>query len=230
MFRRLFSVFQKDTLMDRAYRRSFTMLDTTRHMFLSAKTSLRHTENSVVKIDIYDKDIEVNRYEREVRRDVFNHLAVSGAEKLPSGLVLVSIIIDIERIGDYTKNMIELAMNHPQRLEGGKFESDLQRVEAAVEDGFIRTRDCFERADAEAAQELLNTYEWVGRLCDHCLFALVKEEDKTIRCGDAVSLAMYFRWLKRIHSHLRNITTSVVNPFDRIGFKPKGLRTHGVSH
>jgi hypothetical protein len=36
-----------------------------------------------------------------------------------------------------------------------------------------------------------------------------------------VSLAMYFRWLKRINSHLRNITTSVVNPFDRIGFEPK---------
>jgi len=50
---------------------------------------------------------------------------------------------------------------------------------------------------------------------------LVKEEDKSIRPGDAVSLGMYFRWLKRINSHLRNITSSVVNPFDRIGFKPK---------
>jgi phosphate uptake regulator len=221
MFKQLFSIFQKDTLMDRAYRRSFTMLDTTRHMFLGAKTSLRHRDNSQVEIDIYDKDIEVNRYEREVRRNVFNHLVVSGVETLPSCLVLVSIIIDIERIGDYTKNMIELAMNHPMRLNGGKFESDLQRVEAAVEESFVRTRDCFERADAGAAQELLKTYEWVNRLCDRSLFALVKEEDKSIGSGNAVSLAMYFRWLKRINSHLRNITTSVVNPFDRIGFEPK---------
>jgi hypothetical protein len=50
---------------------------------------------------------------------------------------------------------------------------------------------------------------------------LVKEEDKSIRPGDAVSLGLYFRWLKRINSHLRNIVTSVVNPFDKIGFKPK---------
>jgi Na+/phosphate symporter len=220
MFKQLFSIFKKDTLMDRAYRRSFLMLDITRHMFLSAKTSLRHTDNSQVEIDIYDKDIEVNRYEREVRRNVFNHLAVGGAEELPSGVVLVSIIIDIERIGDYTKNMIELAMNHPMKLQGGKFESDLQRVEAAVEDNFVRAKDCFEKADKEAAQELLKAYERVNRLCDQRLFSLVKEEDKTIRSGSAVCLALYFRWLKRINSHLRNITTSVVNPFDRIGFEP----------
>ena len=221
MLKKLFSIFQKDTLMDRAYRRSFLMLEITRHMFLGAKKSLRHTENSQVEIDIYDKDIEVNRYEREVRRNVFNQLAVSGTEKLPSGLVLVSIIIDIERIGDYTKNIVELAMNHPTKLEGGKFESDLHRVEVGVEENFVRTKACFENADGKAARELLTEYEWVSRLCDQRLFALVKEEDQTIRSGNAVSLALYFRWLKRINSHLRNITTSVVNPFDRIGFEPK---------
>ena len=221
MIRELLSIFQKDTLMDRAYRRSFVMLDITREMFLNAKTSIRHTDNNQVGIDIHDKDAEVNRYEREVRRNVFNHLAVAGPEKLPSGLVLVSIIIDIERIGDYTKNIVELAMNHPTKLYGGQFESDLQRVEAAVEHNFTQTKACFERADKEAAQELLEQYEWVSRVCDQCLFRLVKEEDKSIGSGDAVSLALYFRWLKRINSHLRNITTSVVNPFDRIGFRPK---------
>ena len=82
-----------------------------------------------------------------------------------------------------------------------------------------------ERADAEAGQRLLKTYEWVSRLCDRCLFALVKEEDKTVRAGDAASLALYFRWLKRINSHLRNITTSVVNPFDRIGFEPRRTKS-----
>jgi len=152
---------------------------------------------------------------------VFNHLAISGPETLPSGLVLVSIIVDIERIGDYTKNMVELVMNHPAKLETGVFESDLQRVESAVEDNFARTKECFEKADAETARELLKEYEWVSRLCDRRLFALVRQEDKSIPSGDAVSLAMYFRWLKRINSHLRNVTTSVVNPFDRIGFRPK---------
>lgn len=207
--------------MDRAFKRSYLMLEITRDMFIKAKESLRYKEDSEVDINIYDKDLEVNSFEREVRRNVFNHLAVSGTANLPSGLVLVSIIIDIERIGDYTKNIVELALNHPGKLHGGKFEEELQKVEAAVEDNFAKTRTCFESCDETSALKLLKEYEWVNCVCDDSLMELIKEEDKEIKPGDAVSLAMYFRWLKRINSHLRNITTSVVNPFDRIGFQPK---------
>jgi len=221
MFKEWLHLFQKDSLMDRAYRRSSMMLDITLSMFLKAKTSLRYTDDDQVDINIYDRDAEVNRYQREVRRNVFKHLILRGVGRLSSGLVLASIIIDIERIGDYTKNMIELAMNHPHRLHGRKFETDLQRVETAVEDNFIRTKSCFESADEKTALQLLKEYVWVSRVCDDCLFRLIKEDNKNISSSDAVSLALYFRWLKRINSHLRNILSSVVNPFDRIGFEPK---------
>ncbi len=220
MFKKWLHLFQKDSLMDQAYRRSSMMLDITLSMFLKAKNSLRHTDSDQVDIDIYDIDAEVNRYQREVRRYVFKHLSMRGVERLASGLVLVSIIINIERIGDYTKNMIELAMNHPRRLHGEKFEMDMKRVETAVENNFIRTKSCFESADEKSALQLLKEYEWVSRVCDDCLFRLIREDNKNIGSGDAVSLALYFRWLKRINSHLRNISSSVVNPFDRIGFKP----------
>lgn len=221
MFRKLLEIFRKDNLMDRAYKRSFEMLDITREMFIEAKVSLRQTEDNQVEIDIYDRDLEVNKFEREVRRHVFNHLAMGGTEKLPSGLILVSIIIDIERIGDLTKNMIELALNHPEKLNGGRFENDLKRIEDAVEDSFIRTRRCFENATEECGKTLLSEYSWVNGACDQLLYSLVQEKDPDIKPGDAVSLALYIRWLKRINSHLRNVVTGVVNPFDRIGFIPK---------
>lgn len=221
MLKKWFAIFGKDTLMDQAYRRSYLMLDIARDMFLKAKESLRHREDSEIDINILDKDAEVNRFEREVRRNVFNHLAVSGAERLPSGLVLVSIIIDIERIGDYTKNIVDLAMNHPGKLNGGRFEDDLQRIEAALEDNLNKTKACFESGDQKLALELLKDYYWINPLCDKDLMAIVKEEDRDIRPGDAAALALYLRWLKRINSHLLNITSSVANPFDRIGFTPK---------
>jgi len=222
MFKQWLEIFKKDTLMDRAYKRSFMMLDLTRDMFLKAKESLRFREDCEVDVNIKDKDQEINSYEREVRRNVFNHLVVGGTTKLPSALVLVSIIIDIERIGDYTKNMVELALAHPGKLKGGKFEKNLQRVEAAVEDNFVKTRACFESGDKKSALKLLEEYKWVNDVCDDSLEGLIREDDKDIRSGDAVALGIYFRWLKRVNSHLRNITTSVVNPFDRIGFEPKG--------
>ena len=221
MLKKWLAIFKKDTLMDRGYKRSFLMLNLTREMFLKAKESLRNREDSEVDVDVRDQDLEINKYEREVRRNVFNQLVVSGAENLPSGLVLVSIIIDIERIGDYTKNIVELALDHPGKLKGGRFEKDLQRVEAAVEDSFEKTRVCFESDDKNLALKLLEEYKWVNDVCDDSLQGLIKEADKDIRSGDAVALGIYFRWLKRINSHLRNITTSVANPFDRIGFEPK---------
>lgn len=207
--------------MHRAYQRSFEMLDITLAMYKEAKESLRQREDSEIDLEVKNTDKKVNSYEREVRRMVFNHLAVMGTADLPSGLALISIIIDIERIGDYTKNMVELALEHPGKLHGGEFEEKISRIEEAIGDNFIQTKICFEEGDADLALKLLEKYAWVNDVCDEILVDVVKEKDENIKPGDAAALVLYTRWLKRINSHLRNITTSVVNPFDRIGFEPK---------
>ena len=221
MWKELFNIFKSGSLLDKAFKRSYEMLNITRDMFLESKKSLREKDVNQIEIDIYDKDIEVNKYEREVRRNVFNHLTVSGCEEIYSSLVLISVIIDIERIGDYTKNVLELAVNHPPRLNGGVFEDDLQKVEAALEDTFNRVPEQFENSDVQDAKNLLKEYRWVNQICTQHANDYVKEVDKSISSSDAVALALYFRYLKRINSHLRNIATSVVNPFDQIGFTHK---------
>jgi phosphate uptake regulator len=137
MIKEILSIFKSNTLMDRAFQRSYDMLDLTYKMFLSSKEVLRETEHTQVEVDLSDEDIEVNKYQREVRKDVFNHLILTEGEQLSSGLVLVSIVIDIERIGDYTKNIVEIAQNHPQRLHGGMFEDDLIRIEESVDNNSL---------------------------------------------------------------------------------------------
>jgi len=221
MFKKWLTIFKKDTLMNRAYQRSFEMLDITQAMFKEAKESLRQREDSEIDLGIKETDKKVNSYEREVRRMVINHLVVIGPVDLPSGLILISIIIDIERIGDYAKNMVELALDHPGKLHGGEFEETISRIEEGLGDNFIQTKKCFKEADANFALELLEKYAWINDACDEIVTDVVKERDKSIKPGDAAALVLYTRWLKRINSHLRNITTSVVNPVDRIGFQPK---------
>lgn len=221
MLKEILAVFKRDSLMEKAYKRSYQMLDITLEMFIKARQVLRHTEDNKLEFDITDQDIEVNKYQREVRRDVFNHLVLSGTDELASGLVLVSIVIDIERIGDYTKNIIEIAQDHAPRLHCGKYEEDLVKIENAVEENFSKTIDCFKTANTAAGLELLAGYKWVSKLSDQCIRSLMKGEDESINIGSAVALTLYIRSLKRIYSHLRNVTTSVVNPFDRIGYKPK---------
>ena len=221
MFKKWLQILKKDTLMDHAYQRSFEMLDITLSMFREARESLRNRQDSEINLRIKETDKKVNSYEREVRRMIFNHLLLRGAPDLASGLALVSIIIDMERIGDYTKNMVELALDHPGKLHGGQLEEVLLRMEQAVEDNFIQTKKCFVEGDGELALKLLEKYAWVADACDDGVRQIVQEKDASVQPGDAAALALYVRFLKRVNSHLRNITTSVSNPFDRIGFVPK---------
>ena len=40
-----------------------------------------------------------------------------------------------------------------------------------------------------------------------------------IEADTATAIAMYSRYLKRIAGHSRNLISSIVNPFERIGYK-----------
>jgi len=227
MLKELLAIFKKDSKLDEAFQQSYEMLDITKDMFLKAKRSLRETETNELDTSIYQQDKRINKFERLVRRDVLQHLAIAGVEGLPSGLTLVSIIIDIERIGDYTKNIVELAENHAARLHAGSHEDDLLRVEQAVEEAFSRVRSVLETSDSDLAEAFIKDYIWLNPLCDKRLEGYIKETDRSVSCGDAVSLALYFRFLKRIHSHLRNVTTSVYRPFHKIGFVSKKVKNAG---
>ncbi len=221
MIKELLSVFQSNSLMERAFEQSYEMLDITHEMFKVSKKVLRESDTNEFQYDINGQDAKINKFQREVRKDVFNHLAMSGTEELSSGMVLASIVIDLERIGDFTKNIVEIAQNHPQRLHAGEFEDELITLERAVEDTFGRTIYCFKNSDEKAAFNLLKEYKWMGKAFDNKIQSLMRGEDTSLTSGSAVALAVYLRALKRIFSHLRNVTSSVVNPFHRIGFKPK---------
>jgi len=220
MLKELLTAFRKDSLLDKAFRQSSEMLDISKEMFLKAKGTLRREDARPVVTSVYDQDKRINKYQRNVRKRVLQHLSVAGPDQLPSGLTLINVIIDIERIGDYTKNMIELAENHQGRLEAGNCEKDLTRVETAVEDAFTRLRHILETSDDGSAEALIEEYLWINPLCDERIAGYVTEADKSVSCANAVTLALYFRYLKRIHSHLRNVATCVYRPFHKIGFVP----------
>jgi phosphate transport system protein len=221
MIKEILAVFKSDTLMDKAHERSFNMLHLTREMFLKAKDVLRYSDHNHLDIDINDSDLEVNKYEREVRKDVLNHLILTSGEDLTSGLALVSIVIDIEQIGDRTKNISELTLNHPNRLNAGIFEEKVKKIEKGLEDCFDKVIDCFENDIEDVARKLLEESKWISKEIEEITSELIKDKNISLESGTTVALALYLRALKRIYSHLRNIATSVVNPYHRIGYKPK---------
>ena len=222
MWKELVNLFKKDNLYEQAFQEACDMLDTDASMYDASVEALRHLDTAEVKLDIYSADKSINRSERNVRKKVMTHLAVSGGTDLASGLTLVSVVIDIERIGDYTKNIYDLARQHPLRLKGGALEDRLQTVEASVTEDFKGMIGVFKTRDEDKARVIMNHYKTgLSAACEEISNAILTGEAADLNSPDAAALTLYVRFLKRIASHSRNIVTSVVNPFHRIGYREK---------
>ena len=167
------------------------------------------------------RDRTINRFERHVRRNIVTHLAVSTNPDINTALVLTAIIIDIERIGDYTKNIVELAAAHPQAFTGGQLREEIENVERSVTGMFKTLPDCLERSDVDLARRLLGDHQIVVQTVDECLQELIAGRLLKEDSGTAVTAALYLRYLKRVSAHLKNVASSVVNPYYRLGFREK---------
>jgi phosphate uptake regulator len=188
-------------------------------MFQESRKSLRESDTGEIGIKIYEEDRMVNHYQQEVRRKVLRYLAITGGINVVPGLVLTSIVIDIERIGDYTKNIVELAVVHPDKLTGGRYEEDLKKIESSVGGIFNQIVSILRSMNKEAARTLIRDNLWIRKRCDEINLDLIRGKEALLNLGDAVALALYVRYLKRVAAHLLNILSSVVNPVERIGYR-----------
>jgi len=202
-----------------ALENSHVMLETTHQMYTESVKSLRRSDSARIDIDIYKMDQTINSYEQRVRRQVMKHMAIAGGTNMIPGLILTSIVIDIERIGDYTKNIKDLAASHPGRLRSGRYDDDISRVEDGVGQIYQRIIPALKKSDADEARAIMKENWWMIKKCDEIVTNLVVDPDPQLSASDAVTTALYVRYLKRIAAHLINIATSVFNPFERIGFR-----------
>ena len=219
MFKELYELWRKDNLLTQAFNASFEMLEKTSLMFDAAVKSLRYSNIGAIDIDIYEVDRVVNRFEQEVRRNVMKHLAITGSIHISPGLVLVSIVVDIERVGDYTKNIMDLAVDHPKKLHCGSFEDSVIDIEQKVANIFKQAIPILKKSDAREACLVINDNWTAKKQCDKIVTELIKGGDDTLSTSDAVTTALYVRYLKRVAAHLMNVMSSVVNPFEQIGYR-----------
>ena len=132
------------------------------------------------------------------------------------------MIVDIERIGDYSKNILDLAINYPDALNTKYLHKDLHDVEKAVKERFDHTIHAVKTRDEKIARNLLKGIkEEVTMASDRIVNNIIAGDLEFESGSEAAAIALYARYLKRIGSHLKNITTTIVNPIDSIGYKVK---------
>jgi phosphate transport system protein len=220
MFKELLNLWRKQDLSKQLIQKSLETLRTDYKMFKDSYHCLRQCDDASLIEEIYKSDKLINKSERAIRRNVLTHLLMFDKAEIPAGLTLVSIVIDMERIGDYTKNIADLARLHPKLLHAGKYEEIIISIEQRIDDFFRLTLEAFPISDASLARKVVTEYRNVSRDCTLTTEFLIKGEGE-FNVSDAVTLGLYLRFLKRIAAHLYNICTSIVNPFHRIGFSEK---------
>ena len=222
MFKQIFEIFKSDSLYEQALVECHEMLDIDLTMFKASIQSLRKSDSADIDIDIFAMDKKINEFERDVRRKIMTHLAVGSREDVGSGLILVSVVIDIERIGDYTKNIYDLAVNHTKKLHGGVVEDSLAKIEKISFNLLKDSIDAFKNQDINKSRSLMDSYKKnISSQSDEITNDIISGKISDLDTGSAAAVGLYARYLKRIAAHSRNLISSVVNPFERIGYPEK---------
>ena len=221
IFREIVNLWKSEDLLSQAWDESYKMMMLSNEMFTQAIKYLREGENDETIRMLKKRDVEINTFQRDVRKKVVTHYAISqDIDDLPNGLVLLNMVVDVERVGDYTKNILDLALNHPNIIKSEEFSEDLYHVEQEVISRFSKTIEAIHTQDADVARSMMVSYkETLTSVSDNIVNGCISGE---ITLGDeskTVSLALYARYLKRIGAHLKNITTILINPFDAVGYK-----------
>ncbi len=220
VFKDLVNIWKSEDSLSQAWNESNDMLHLSHEMFKDAIEALRSGEKNKVLKNIKLRDEKINNYHREIRRKVVTYYSVSkDVSNIDSGLVLINIVVDIERIGDYSKNILDLAKHYPKKFVSEKFSEDLRIIEKAVLGRFSTTIEAVENMDEKIAIELIESYRNdLGKLSDKIVASSISGDVEIGKENKTASVALYARYLKRIGAHLKNITSSVVNPFESIGY------------
>lgn len=197
------------------------MLDAGRHIFDTASNALLGgTDLEVIRQDLFDTDKRINRAEQQIRRQIVVHASVHGVSEFPPCLILMSVVKDAERVGDYAKNIFDLAELIP-RAPTGEHKDRLVKLKDRISRAMATCREIFDAHERDRATELIREAQQIEDFCDEQVRHLIREEEH-IELAAAYVLA--YRYFKRVISHTRNVASSVTQPLDKLDFtaKPEG--------
>lgn len=192
------------------------MLLDCRHTFdLAASALIGGAEPSTVGTRISTVDVGVNKAERAVRKELVVHTSVRGAKAdLPLVLSFMSIVKDAERVGDYSKNIWDLADAGIDFSTAPDLDH-LTDVRDLTSEAIGETARIFRERDTTAAHAMIQRLDEV---LDEYDLGVRRQLESTGPARDAVARALLYRYLKRIAAHLMNVLTSLVMPVHRLDF------------
>ena len=217
MLQELLRIFRGDDPLSKVADNFALMLNLTREMSHSAGQIFfgeDHDENAQDRV--HKTDAEVNELERVIRRSLMTHLAIPGnSADAPYSLLLMSLVKDVERLGDYAKNLSEIVEIGPDVLPEGAELDELQLIRKNVESAYQASANVVLSSRQGEAVELIQRGRETARQCDGLITTIGKSD---YDAATTTAFILGTRYYKRINAHVLNVLSSVVMPLDKIDY------------
>ena len=197
------------------------MVTDARHTFDLAMNAITGGLVASVADEVRRTDRQINVTEMEIRRELVVHFSVHAGGDATEMLVFMNMVKDLERIGDYNKNVFDLAE------EGVSFAGadDLERIlgfRDEISSRIALMGEILTVRDEERARAYIARSDELRREFDNLVNELVHSTEPALH---AVPRALLYRFLKRITAHSLNVVTAVIMPVDRLDYYDEAADT-----
>ena len=190
------------------------MVTDARHTFDLAMNAIAGGSVASVADEVRRTDRQINVTEMEIRRELVVHFSVHAGGDATEMLVFMNMIKDLERIGDYNKNIFDLAEEGVSFAEA----DDLERIlgfRDEVSSRIALMGEILTERDEERARAYIARGDELRREFDALVSGLVHSTGQALY---AVPRALLYRFLKRVTAHSLNVVSAVVMPVDRLDY------------
>ncbi|MCP5112510.1 MAG: PhoU domain-containing protein [bacterium] len=176
----------------------------------------RGVATSAEREEVQQADIQINKLQRRIRKQVIVHLSVKGNSRdLPYCLLLMSLVKDAERLGDYAKDLVGLTGLSNLDLPDDEITAELREIRSQVEGDLEAASEVIKTADRDRAIDLIRA----GRdQVSRCEALIPNIAHSSYSAGTAATLGLAARFYMRISGHVLNLLSSIVMPLHKLDY------------
>jgi phosphate transport system protein len=217
MLKELLGLFRTDDTVARMGEDFSKMLDLSQGLTVrSGRILLEEASEGDDRKEIRKSEVQINKLERKIRKQVIARLTLgTDAGAVTYCLLLMSIVKDVERIGDYAKNLAEIHYEGGGPIPDDENGADLRAIRGLVEGTFGSAHEVFVTSDSKTATDLIKDGRKTNRRCDKLIRVVA---GSAYDAATTTSLVLGARYYKRIESHLLNILSGVVMPLHKLDY------------
>lgn len=175
----------------------------------TAVMDVLETPDKEKELEIIQSDDRINHLEEEINDQAITSLALLSpvASDLRKVIAAIKIASELERIGDYAKNIAIFLIKHEE------LDENIREYAKSMEKEFIAMLEnaitCYMNADVEAAFEIPEQDKQINTLLKETKYNVTKQQKEAL-LEHVFEISSMLRNIERAGDHVKNICEHVI--------------------